>query len=538
MEQTKENHQNIVDRDPDQKRVRTLSRKALENAVEDKRRKIACVHKMLKETIDSVEELSEGSDFEIIFRDLLGVSGELKTKIEELRNLHTQDKNNYFGDEEPPLTSESLTLDQAYKLIEEIKSRQSDKLLETRSRLSHKSNRSKISSRASTASSAAKMKALAEAAAARESTEFEKRIAEKEHERRKREAEIERTHEQERAIRKRELAFLAAERKIAIADAKLKAIEQAIEEEDTDDKVEIPGIPNAKSDERTFTWLNSTPPEILQLGVDSTKQKTPFNVRLPEKPPARSRAAASQLENNGENHQIAHQGFDRSFIASTPFNITGSQLIKTLTSVNEQIVAGLARQNLPKCHPDTFNGDPMLFHPWKAAFKAMISDTSVSPVQEVNYLRRFTSGEAQKLVDNYRKRKQHDPSRLLSSLWAELERRFGSAAAITKVLLERLNKTAAFNDGENAKLQDFADPCADVESQVSYLPGLACLNFPNAIQPIAEKLPLSLRQKHTERNGGVYPGFHIFSKVAQDQARIKNNPNILATNKRTPASLT
>ena len=77
----------------------------------------------------------------------------------------------------------------------------------------------------------------------------------------------------------------------------------------------------------------------------------------------------------------------------------------------------------------------------------------------------------------------------------------------------------------------------------SYLPGLTCLNFPNAIQPIAEKLPVSLRQKwekeitkHSEKNGGEYPGFHIFSKVVQDQARIKNNPNILAVNKRTPAT--
>lgn len=67
-----------------------------------------------------------------------------------------------------------------------------------------------------------------------------------EHERRKCETEIERTREQE-------LAFLTAERKIAIADAKLKAIEQAIGEEDRGDKIEIAGIPNAKSEERTFT---------------------------------------------------------------------------------------------------------------------------------------------------------------------------------------------------------------------------------------------------------------------------------------------
>lgn len=72
----------------------------------------------------SAEEFNEGSDFEIVLRDLQGVSDELRTKIGELQNLYTQDKNNYLGDEEPLLTNESLTLDQAYKLVEEIKSRQ------------------------------------------------------------------------------------------------------------------------------------------------------------------------------------------------------------------------------------------------------------------------------------------------------------------------------------------------------------------------------------------------------------------------------
>ena len=149
-------------------------------------------------------------------------------------------------------------------------------------------------------------------------------------------------------------------------------------------------------------------PETPQPGAHLIKQKAPFEVKIPEKPPAKSRAAVSQPENTDGNNQIAHQAFGRSLITSTPINITGSQLVEMLTSVNEQIVAGLARQNLPKCHPDTFNGDHTLFHPWKAAFKAMISDTNVSSVQEVNYLRRFTSGEAQKLVDNYWQRKQRD----------------------------------------------------------------------------------------------------------------------------------
>lgn len=180
---------------------------------------------MLKDVIRSNEGKEEGSDLEKVLRDLEGVSGELNIKLEEIRSLYAQDKHNYFGDVEVRLVEESLTLDRAIKLVEEIKSRQSDKLLETSSRLSRYSRRSKSSADSSTTSSAARMKALAEAAAARESAEFERMVAEKERKRRKREAEIERTRQQERAEHEKVLAIIAAGKKVAIAHAKLKAIE-------------------------------------------------------------------------------------------------------------------------------------------------------------------------------------------------------------------------------------------------------------------------------------------------------------------------
>ena len=543
-------HQEVVGRDPD-RRVRTLSRKALENEIDQKHREANVVHKMLKVVIRSTEDINEGTDLDEVLRDLEGFSEELNIKLQEIRSLYAQDKYNYFGDVEVRLVEESLTLERAIKLIQELKSRQSDKLLETSSRFSRHSHRSKSSAGSSRARSA-RMKALAEAAAARESADYEKMVAEKEHERKQRETEIERTRQQEQAEHAKELAIIAAEKKVAIAHAKLKAIEQAINEEENEEnaKLEIEGIPKAKSDERTSTWVHSfSPPEIPPPKRNSTEQST-LLARGPERqentplkgisgtPRTKLRSTPNQREDNGENSRPV---LPQSFIASTPINITGSQLIESLTSANQQIVSGLARQNLPKCHPDTFSGDPTLFHPWKAAFKAMISDVNVYPVQEINYLRSFTSGEAQKLVDNYRKRKQHDPGTLLNDLWGELERRFGSAAVITKELLERLNKTAAFSENENAKLQEFADLCTDVDSQLTFLPGLACLNFPNTIQPIAEKLPLSLRGKwekeiarYSEKNGDKYPGFRVFSQVVLRHSRIKNNPNILAGATHTP----
>lgn len=95
-----------------------------------------------------------------------------------------------------------------------------------------------------------------------------------------------------------------------------------------------------------------------------------------------------------------------------------------------------------------------------------------------------------------------------------------------------MHTLVAFRESENDRLQEFADLCTDVTNQISCLPGLTCLNFPNAIQPIAAKLPPSLCRKwekeiatFLQNNGDTYPAFHVFSEVDQKHARIKNNLN-------------
>ena len=161
----------------------------------------------------------------------------------------------------------------------------------------------------------------------------------------------------------------------------------------------------------------------------------------------------------------------------------------------------------------------------------MIKDADVSPEMEINYLRSYTKEDAQKVVNDYRQRQYRDPGIALQDVWTELERRFGNAAAITNVLLDRLQKTARFGDGDSDKLQSFADVCADVDTQLDFLPGLECLNYPTAIAPIVEILPLFIRSKwekrvvhYAERYGDAYSGFKDFAAMVQDQARLKKPP--------------
>ena len=282
-------------------------------------------------------------------------------------------------------------------------------------------------SSASTTSSTARIRALAEVAAARESAEYEKLIVEKEHERREREAELERNREQEHVQHNKDLAVLAATRKVAVAEAKVRAIKLAMEEQEIEERGEIPEIPHAKTEERTLDWVQSNPnsvtqslpeklegkqqpetPKVSEVKDEGGKLNWAHIKSKPEAPSSEKRLSRQNLPRRKlpeiQRVNAAYHMPSQPFAASTPMSeleTSASHLIETLTLSNKQMVTGLARQNLPKCHPDTFSGDPTLFHPWEKAFKAMISDAKVSAVNEINYLRSFTSGEPQRLVDNY-----------------------------------------------------------------------------------------------------------------------------------------
>ena len=127
----------------------------------------------------------------------------------------------------------------------------------------------------------------------------------------------------------------------------------------------------------------------------------------------------------------------------------------------------------------------------------------------------------QKVVNNFRQRQYRDPGVGLRDIWTELERRFGNTAAITNVLVQRLQNTSRFEKGNSDK-----DMCADVDSQLDFLPGLGCLNYPSEIGPIVENLPKFIRSKwekrvvqYAEDYNDAYHGFKEFAAI-----RIPSHP--------------
>ena len=285
-----------------------------------------------------------------------------------------------------------------------------------------------------------------------------------------------------------------------MANAKLKVFEEDLLEEELEKDFELSvwEVPKIKAEERTSQWVHSNP---LPTGKVSRSKRIhellsmPEQIKLPLHPTPKERKSEKtdllpelhilnpdlpQQQSTDEDRGVPQNTiFNRQLlISSTPLkDFTGSQLIDSLTVANQQIVAGLARQNLPKCQPDIFSGD---------------------------------------------------------ELWEKLERHFGSIAVISNILLECLWDSATFDEGENDNLQQFRDLCADIESQVTYLLRLVGLNYANTMQPITVTLPQFIRAKwekeiasYSNSNGGAYPSSR-FSKIVQKQSKIKNDPNVLA----------
>ena len=162
-----------------------------------------------------------------------------------------KDKYGDCRDEADWLKKEQI-VSKAYSLIKNANIFQSKRYSEAPSWCSRsRSHRSRRSS--SSTSSQTRLNALAEAAAARESAGYERVMAVKEHDSRQRELD-----------HAKEMAILIADKKVAIANAKLKAVEEALQEEELA-RIGLPEVPEITVEERTGDLVNSvTSQEIIE----------------------------------------------------------------------------------------------------------------------------------------------------------------------------------------------------------------------------------------------------------------------------------
>ena len=183
-------------------------------------------------------------------------SGEIITQIEETIETH-----------KPLLTYASAAIHKSTNLAV------SDTMSVTMSVSSRHTRYSRLS-RASTSSSSARRRALADVAVARKQAEFEQLMAEKESERKQREAEEEFHREQNRAQHALHMALLESEKKKAVANAKLQAVEQSIREEETTSIIQQQ-FESEDSTFRTQSWINSQQSQHPPAGDQNPEPNPP-----------------------------------------------------------------------------------------------------------------------------------------------------------------------------------------------------------------------------------------------------------------------
>ena len=112
------------------------------------------------------------------------------------------------------------------------------------------------------AAAEAEAEAAAEAAAAREQAEHERLIAEKENEMKQREVDEEKRRQPARAQHEKDIAIMSANKRVAIANAKLRAIQESLAEEERYESPEFPDMDTTECPERTIAWVRSNSPAL------------------------------------------------------------------------------------------------------------------------------------------------------------------------------------------------------------------------------------------------------------------------------------
>ena len=199
------------------KRQRQPSRKALQNAIQNTTVELSRRAEALRSEIDNVYTALRGDTATVDESALRFLTQKYQEILTELECLYAQDKWGDTSAEAETVRQAGLAnLEHARSALNKAKPQCNED-----DRVSRKSRHSSRVSSSRSSSSSKRAKALAEAAAANKQAEYDRIIAEKQHLRRQQEAAFE-----------RDIALLAADKLAAVADAKLAAIENSIQEEE------------------------------------------------------------------------------------------------------------------------------------------------------------------------------------------------------------------------------------------------------------------------------------------------------------------
>lgn len=204
-------------------------------------------------------------------------------------------------------------------------------------------------------------------------------------------------------------------------------------------------------------------------------------------------------------------------------------------NVATDITRFLMKKDLLLSRLTPYNDKAEMYAVWKASFKNIIGELSVSALEELELMGKWLGPESTKHANSIRSANINNPAKGLQRLWDRLDERYGSSEAVEASLMAKLNSFPKLTQKDNKRLYELSDILCEIESvkeDSRYQALLAYFDSSSGVLPILNKLPYNIQEKWTTRASHykrekqvTFPPFTFFVKFIRELSQIKNDPS-------------
>lgn len=259
--------------------------------------------------------------------------------------------------------------------------------------------------------------------------------------------------------------------------------------------------------------------ELERLQAEKEVRAAKAKLKVYNKETEREAADCINIERDKEAENVPVTAVPLSHVA-TPFHTDISSLAQVFQD-------SIALNRLPVPEPFVFNGDPIRFTEWKAAFTSLIDQRAITPAEKLYYLKKYVGGPARQVLDGTFFRNDDEA---YQDAWNKLNRRFGQPFAIQRAFREKLTNWPRIQPKDAEGLRNFSDFLNACQDAMPHVKGLDILNDCEENQKLVHKLPdwaasrwnRQVTQSLNERQ--EFPSFKDFAIFVSTEAEIACNP--------------
>ncbi|XP_063449024.1 uncharacterized protein LOC134728358 [Mytilus trossulus] len=209
--------------------------------------------------------------------------------------------------------------------------------------------------------------------------------------------------------------------------------------------------------------------------------------------------------------------------------------ISTHQNIATDFTRFLLKKDLLLSRLTTYSDKPEMYAVWKASFKNILSELSVTAMEELDLMVKWLGPESTRHANSIRASNIHDPMKGLQRLWERLDERYGSPESVEASLIAKLNNFPKLTHKDNKELYELVDILSEIESikeDSKYYSLLAYFDSSSGVLPILNKLPYNIQEKWTNKASQykrekqvTFPPFTFFVKFIRELSQIRNDPS-------------